>query len=135
MTAQEILNKFWDPVEGTWKWPEDKGFADGKYETARSIPRDVRLDRVGEVSRDRGDFMATVGDGYPQRSLAPGASGDYHVFHGTGKQLPPSWEVRYGKVGEAFGWPGGGTQWVVVDAKKRIVLIQWLIDEGYLDPE
>ena len=77
--------------------------------------------------------MGTLGDSYPQRSLAPGSSGDYNIFHGTGKELPDGWEVRYGKVGETFGWPGGGTQWVVVDGDGRIVLIKWLIDEGYLD--
>jgi hypothetical protein len=78
--------------------------------------------------------MGTTGDSYPQRSLAPGSSGDYHVFHGTGRELPPGWEVRYGTVGEAFGQPGGGTQWVVVDDKNRIVLIQRLINDGYLAP-
>ena len=76
--------------------------------------------------------MGTVGDSYPQRSLAPGSSGDYNVFYGTGKQLPEGWEVRFGRVAEAFGWPGGGTQWVVVDNDDRIVLIQTLIDKGYL---
>jgi hypothetical protein len=133
MTAQDVLNKFWDPLKNTWDWPKHDGFADGKWETARSIPTDVRLDRIGEVSDERGDFMGAAGDSYPQRSLAPGASGDYHAFHGTGKQLPEGWEVRYGKVGEAFGQPGGGTQWIVVDNNKKIVLIKWLIENGYLD--
>lgn len=108
MTAQDILNKFWDPIKNTWDWPKHDGFADGKWETARSIPTDVRLDRVGEVSEKRGDYMDTAGDSYPQRSLAPGSSGDYNVFQGTGKPLPDGWELRYGKVGEAFGYPGGG---------------------------
>jgi hypothetical protein len=133
MTAQDILNKFWDPINKTWDWPKHDGFAGGKWHTARSIPPEVRLDRIGEVSGDRGDFMGAIGDGYPQRGLAPGSSGDYTILRGTGKQLPDRWEVRYGKVGEAFGWAGGGTQWVVVDEEGNFVLIRYLIDKGYLD--
>ncbi|WP_293321053.1 NAD(+)--arginine ADP-ribosyltransferase [Mycobacterium sp.] len=34
MNAREILNRFWDPAIGTWKWPEANGFADSKWETA-----------------------------------------------------------------------------------------------------
>jgi hypothetical protein len=132
MTPQGLLDRFWNHAEGTWDWPKANGFADGKWETVHSIPKSASLDRIGEVSDQRGDFMGTTGDSYPQRSLAPGSSGDYHVFHGTGRELPPGWEVRYGTVGEAFGQPGGGTQWVVVDDKNRIVLIQRLIDDGYL---
>lgn len=133
MNAQDILNQFWDPVKGTWKWPEANGFADGKWDTARSIPKEAWLDRIGEVSGQRGDFMGEIGDSYPQRGLAPGTSGDYNRFHGTGKELPDGWEVRYGKVAEAFGQPGGGTQWVVADKDGQIVLIKYLLDEGYLD--
>lgn len=133
MTAQDILNQFWDPIQGTWKWPEFNGFADGKWATSRSIPKEVWLDRIGEVSDQRGDFMGQVGDSYPERSLAPGSSGDYNRFHGTGVELPDGWEVRYGKVADAFGQPGGGTQWVVIDGDGQTVFIQYLIDEGYLD--
>ena len=132
MSAQDILNRFWDPVKGTWDWPKANGFADGTWETTHSIPKEAWVDRIGEVSDQRGDFMGSVGDSYPQRSLAPGSSGDYNVFQGTGKQLPEGWELRYGKVGEAFGWPGGGTQWVVVDENGNIVLIDTLIRRGYL---
>lgn len=133
MNAQEILNAFWDPAKGTWKWPEANGFADGKWETARSIPKAVWLDRIGEVSDARGDFMGAFGDSYPDRGLAPGSSGDYNRFHGTGKELPDGWEVRFGKVADAFGQPGGGTQWVVIDEEGQTVLISFLIDNGYLD--
>lgn len=133
MTAQEILNKWWDPATGTWDWPKVEGFADGIYKTARSIPKDAWLDRIGEVSDAKGDFMGAVGDSYPHRGLAPGSSGDYNRFHGTGKELPEGWEVRYGEVGDAFGQPGGGTQWVVIDKNKKTVLIKWLIENGYLD--
>lgn len=65
-----------------------EGFADGIYKTARSIPKDAWLDRIGEVSDAKGDFMGAVGDSYPHRGLAPGSSGDYNRFHGTGKELP-----------------------------------------------
>ncbi|OBF67755.1 NAD(+)--arginine ADP-ribosyltransferase [Mycobacterium sp. 852002-51971_SCH5477799-a] len=132
MSAQDILNKYWDPVKKTWHWPEHDGFADGKWETSRRIPTETRLNRIGEISDTRGEFMGAVGDSYPQRSLAPGSSGDYNIFHGTGKELPEGWEVRYGKVGEAFGWPGGGTQWVVVNAKRQFVMIDFLLKNGYL---
>jgi hypothetical protein len=71
--------------------------------------------------------MGSVGDSYPERSLAPGTSGDY-----SGKRLPEGWQLRYGKVTEAFGQPGGGTQWIVVDNKGSIVLIDTLIKRGYL---
>ena len=132
MNAQDILNQFWNPEKGTWKWPEADGFADGKWQTARNIPEELSLDRIGEVSDQRGDFMGRVGDSYPERGLAPGSSGDYTRFHGTGKELPEGWEVRYGKIAEAFGQPGGGMQWVVVDGNGKIVLIHDLIEDGYL---
>ncbi|ORV59030.1 NAD(+)--arginine ADP-ribosyltransferase [Mycobacterium europaeum] len=133
MTAQEILDNFWNHAEGTWKWPLENGFSDGKWETARSIPEHVWLDRIGEVSNQRGDFMGAVGDSYPERGLAPGSSGDYNRFQGTGKELPADWEVRYGNVAEAFGQPGGGIQWVVYDTKNKItVLIDTLLEDGYL---
>nr|WP_232070625.1 TNT domain-containing protein [Mycobacterium lacus] len=31
--------------------------------------------------------------------------------------MPGGGELRYGEVAEAFGQPGGGTQWVVVNEK------------------
>jgi hypothetical protein len=132
MSAQDILNKYWDPVKNTWDWPKHDGFADGKWDTSRNIPTNTRMNRIGEISGNRGEFMGAVGDTYPQRSLSPGSSGDYNVFHGTGKELPEGWEVRYGKVAEAFGWPGGGTQWVVVNAKDQFVMIDFLLKNGYL---
>ncbi|OBK06690.1 TNT domain-containing protein [Mycobacterium sp. 1245852.3] len=132
MSAQDILNKYWDPIKNTWDWPKHDGFADGKWETSRNILTDTRMNRIGEISGNRGEFMGAVGDSYPQRSLAPGSSGDYNVFHGTGKELPEGWEVRYGKVAGAFGWPGGGTQWVVVNAKGQFVMIDFLLKNGYL---
>ncbi|GAB5014663.1 hypothetical protein JHV666_42600 [Mycobacterium avium subsp. hominissuis] len=50
--------------------------------------------------------MGAVGDSYPHRGVALGSSGDYNRFHGTRKELPEGWEVRYGEVGDAFGQPG-----------------------------
>lgn len=41
--------------------------------------------------------------------------------------------LRDGKVADAFGQPGGGTQWVVVDEEGKTVLISFLLDNGYLD--
>jgi hypothetical protein len=132
MTPQELIDAYWDSEKGTWKWPPHDGFADGKWEVAHNIPTKVLMDRIGEVSEKRGDFMGRVGDSYPQRGLAPGTTGDYNVFQGTGKELPDGWEFRYGKVAETFGQPGGGTQWVVVDENGKTVLIEVLLRRGYL---
>ena len=41
-------------------------------------------------------------------------------------------EDANGEVADAFGQPGGGTQWVVVDNNGEIVLIHDLIEDGYL---
>jgi hypothetical protein len=132
MTAQQILDKYWDPLNGTWDWPKRDGFAFGKWETVDRIPTDIRFDRIAEVSETKGDYMGTAGDSYPQRSLAPGSSGDYNIFEGTGEPLPEGWRVRYGKVADAFGHLGGGTQWVVVDNDGAIVMIDFLLRNGYL---
>ncbi|WP_245850223.1 TNT domain-containing protein [Mycobacterium angelicum] len=133
MTQQEMLDSHWDHAKGTWKWPLENGFANGEWDVADAISTELKLDRIGEVSGQRGDFMGSVGDTYPQRALAPGTTGDYHVFQGTGRQLPNDWELRYGKVGVAFDQPGGGTQWVAVNIKTgQNILIDTLIEHGYL---
>ncbi|VBA44285.1 Outer membrane channel protein CpnT [Mycobacterium attenuatum] len=134
MSLQELIDAYWDSGNRTWKWPLHDGFADGKWEVAHSIPEQLTLDRIGEVSAERGDFMGNVGDSYPQRALAPGTTGDYHIFKGTGKTLPEGWELRFGSVAAEFGQPGGGTQWVVVDEKGQKVLIEVLLRRGYLSP-
>nr|WP_231973894.1 glycohydrolase toxin TNT-related protein [Mycobacterium sp. E1319] len=108
MTTREILEKFWDPVHNTWDWPKSDGFADGHWQTADRFPPGLLVDRIGEISSQRGDFLGSAGDSYPQRGLAPGSSGDYNVLAGTGKPLPTGWELRYGEIAEAFGWPGRG---------------------------
>lgn len=134
MTSDELLEKYWDSENHRWNWPPHDGFKDGQYTVADRIPTDVRVDRIGLVNNQVGDFMAAEGDIYPSRGLAPGTSGDYNVFAGTGEPIPPGWEVRYGETGEAFDQPGGGTQWVVVDENGNTILIQTLIDDGYLAP-
>lgn len=132
MSLQELIDAYWDSGKRTWKWPLHDGFADGRWEVAHSIPDGLSLDRIGEVSIERGDFLGSVGDSYPKRALAPGSTGDYHLFEGTGKTLPDGWELRYGKVASVFGQPGGGTQFVVVDEKGKMVLIEVLLRRGYL---
>lgn len=134
MTSDELLEKYWDSENHRWNWPPHDGFKDGQYTVADRIPTDVRVDRIGLVNNQVGDFMAAEGDTYPSRGLAPGTSGDYNLFAGTGEPLPPGWEARYGETGEAFDQPGGGTQWVVVDEDGNTILIQTLIDDGYLSP-
>lgn len=134
MTPDELLAKHWDSEHHRWNWPLENGFKDGEWTVGDRIPSDARLDRIGAVSERTGDFMAAEGDSYPSRALAPGSSGDYNVFEGTDKPLPPGWEARYGEVGEAFDQPGGGTQWVVVDEFGDTVLIDTLVEGGYLRP-
>lgn len=132
MTHQDIIGDHYTPRGGP-NWPPHDGFANGKWETLDRIPENVHLDRIGEVSGSRGDFMATQGDPYPSRALAPGSSGDYHTFQGTGKPLRSDWELRWGQVEPAFGQPGGGTQWVVVDKETGDhILVDTLIRDGYL---
>ncbi|CPS05539.1 glycohydrolase toxin TNT-related protein [Mycobacteroides abscessus] len=132
LTHQDIIGDHYT-ARGGPAWPPHDGFANGKWESLDRIPENVRLDRIGEVSGSRGDFMATQGDSYPSRALAPGSSGDYHTFQGTGKPLRNDWELRWGEVGPAFGQPGGGTQWVVVDKETGDhILVDTLIRDGYL---
>jgi len=132
MTHQDIINNHYTP-DGRPNWPPHDGFLNGKWDTLDHIPENARLDRIGEVSGTRGDFMATEGDSYPSRALAPGSSGDYHTFQGTGLQLPPELELRVGEVGSAFGQPGGGTQWVVVNKETGAhIFIKQLLEDGYL---
>jgi hypothetical protein len=134
MTAHELLENFWDADKHTWKWPPHDGFKDGVWSVTDRIPMDIRLDRIGLVTERTGDFMGVEGDSYPSRGLAPGTSGDYNVFRGTGATLPPGWEVRYGEVADVFDQPGGGTQWVVVDEYGKTVLIDTLIEEELIVP-
>jgi len=132
MTPQDVINNHYTP-DGRPDWPLHDGFLNGQWKALDHIPENVQLDRIGEVSGIRGDFMGSAGDSYPSRALAPGSSGDYHVFQGTGKQLPSRWELHYGEVAPEFGQPGGGTQWIVVDKKTGAhILIKQLLEDGYL---
>jgi hypothetical protein len=139
MTRQELLDRYCNP-DGSVRWPPHDGFADGRYDVTDRIPEGEPLDRIGEILPQRGDFMGSAGDSYPGRALAPGSSGPYHRLEGTGKQLPTDWELRYGKIAEAFDQRGGGKQWVVVDTSDvvngapRKVYIDALIDGGYVRP-
>lgn len=138
LTRQELIERYCNP-DGSVRWPPNDGFAGGRFEVADRVPAGQPLDRIGEVSAARGDFMGSAGDSYPSRALAPGSSGQYHRLEGAGKPFSrPTWELRYGKVAEAFDQPGGGRQWVVVDTSKVIdgvphkVLVDQLIKEGYV---
>lgn len=138
LTRQELVDRYCNS-DGSIHWPPHDGFADGRFNVADRIPEGQPLDRIGDISAQRGDFLGSAGDSYPARALAPGSSGPYHLLEGTGKPFSrPTWELRYGKVAEAFDQPGGGRQWVVVDTSKVIdgapqkVLIDQLIKEGYV---
>jgi hypothetical protein len=132
LSREEIVERYWDAERNMWKWPNHDGFLAGIYETARAFPAELRFDRIGLVTDWTGDFLSSAGDSYPARALAPGTSGDYHVFVGTGRPLPSDWELRFGPAGPAFDQPGGSTQWVVVDHEGEHVLIEQLVVEGYL---
>jgi len=102
LTPQELLARHWNPETHTWNWPPHDGFKDGLWTTTDHIPERQNLDRVGLINDKVGDFMGVEGDSYPARALAPGTSGEYNVFRGTGATAPPGWEVRYGDVAQAF---------------------------------
>ncbi|WP_081809303.1 toxin glutamine deamidase domain-containing protein [Mycobacterium sp. URHB0044] len=132
MSPEDIIERYWDPERNTWNWPPHSGFRDGSHDVARAFPKNLVLDRIGLVTDWTGDFLSSAGDSYPSRALAPGTSGDYHLFQGTGTPLPPEWELHFGEAGPAFDQPGGSTQWVVVDQEGNHVLIDQLVNEGYL---
>ncbi|MBU8823149.1 toxin glutamine deamidase domain-containing protein [Mycolicibacterium goodii] len=134
LTPQELLARHWNPETHTWNWPPHDGFKDGLWTTTDHIPEGQNLDRVGLINDKVGDFMGVEGDSYPARALAPGTSGEYNVFRGTGATVPPGWEVRYGDVAQAFDQPGGATQWVVVDEFGDIIKIHTLVEEGIIEP-
>lgn len=112
LTPEQILDRYWVDGKG-WAYPPNNGFK-GDYHVSDNIPEGTRLDRIGSSD---GGFMGRDGDSYGARALPPGKTGAYHEWVGTGKPLPDAWEVRHGEVGQAFGHPGGGEQWVVVDKR------------------
>ncbi len=99
-----------------WDWEvqaPNNGFAGDPLPTDR-IPNNLRLDRLGS---NGGGFLSPEGIPLPQRATPPGLAAQYHVFEGTGAPVPPDkdWVVLHGPAKDAFGQPGGGEQWVVVD--------------------
>lgn len=130
LTPNQIVDKYWNADKGTWNWPEHSGFADGKYTTSTSLPPGTHLDRIGYPG---GKFLGTQGDSYGQRALAPGsAAGGYHTYEPGPNPLPSGWEIRHGKIGEAFDHGGGGTQWVFIDKSGEEVPVDTLIKMGVL---
>lgn len=99
-----------------WDWDRqapNNGFL-GDPIVADRIPQGHELDRLGSNS---GGFMADEGAPLSTRAMPPGVANDYHTFEGTGRRIPDglNWEVQYGPAKDAYGQPGGATQWAVID--------------------
>ncbi|HZU48391.1 MAG TPA: TNT domain-containing protein, partial [Mycobacterium sp.] len=116
-TPEEFARDFTVPGahdEPRWDWDgqaPNNGFA-GTPEVMDHIPKEMRLDRVGP---NGGAFMSPEGTPLAERGTPPGLAAQYHLFEGTGKAIPEEWEVLHGPAKSAFGQPGGGDQWVVID--------------------
>lgn len=116
LTPDQIVDRYWDPTrgpEGSWAYPPNEGFS-GTPHVSNGIPAGTHLDRIGGES---GEFLGREGDSYGARALSPGNANKYHTYVATGQPLNPKWEVRDGTIAPAFGQPGGGHQWLVVDKK------------------
>ena len=117
-----------------WDWDvqaPNNGFA-GEPMTTDRIPTNLRLDRLGP---NGGGFLSPEGIPLPQRATPPGLTTQYHIFEGTGEPIPQgkNWEVQFGPAKDAFGQPGGGEQWVVVDkATNSPISVDDLKDAGML---
>ncbi|WP_322860616.1 glycohydrolase toxin TNT-related protein [Mycobacterium europaeum] len=99
-----------------WDWEGQaprNGFA-GEPSTGNCIPTEIRLDRLGS---NAGGFLSPEGVPLAERATPPGLATQYHLFEGTGREIPPGkdWLVQHGPAKEAFGQPGGGEQWIVLD--------------------
>jgi hypothetical protein len=123
--------------ERWWDWDVQapkNGFVGEPLEGAH-IPIDLRLDRVGP---NGGGYLSPEGTPLPERATPPGLAGQYHVFEGTGGGIPAGkdWVVQHGPAKEAFGQPGGGEQWVVIDRAPgipgRAVSVEELIEARML---
>lgn len=120
--------------ETRWDWDvqaPNNGFA-GEPMTTDRIPSNLRLDRLGP---NGGGFLSPEGIPLPERATPPGLAAQYHVFEGTGEPVPPgkNWEVQFGPAKDAFGQPGGGEQWVVIDKATGLpVPVDDLKDDGML---
>ncbi|WP_244897605.1 TNT domain-containing protein [Mycobacterium alsense] len=100
----------------SWDWANqapNNGFAGVPAETTH-IPNGLRLDRLGS---NHGGFLSLEGVPLAERATPPGLAAQYHLFEGTGREIPPGrdWVVQHGPAKDAFGQPGGGDQWVVLD--------------------
>ncbi|WP_053094077.1 glycohydrolase toxin TNT-related protein, partial [Mycobacterium heckeshornense] len=131
-SPEEFVKEFTVPGtdgEPRWDWEHQaphNGFA-GVPEETNHIPHGLRLDRVGP---NGGAFMSPEGTPLAERATPPGLAAQYHVFEGTGRSIPAGrdWTVLHGPAKDAFGQPGGGEQWVVIDnSTKREVSVQELI--------
>jgi Tuberculosis necrotizing toxin len=117
-----------------WDWDvqaPNNGFAGEPMPTDR-IPTNLRLDRLGP---NGGGFLSPEGTPLPERATPPGLANQYHIFEGTGQPIPAgkNWEVQFGPAKDAFGQPGGGEQWVVVDKATDLpVSVDELKDAGML---
>jgi hypothetical protein len=123
--------------ERWWDWDVQapkNGFAGEPLEGAH-IPADFRLDRVGP---NGGGYLSPEGTPLTERATPPGLASQYHVFEGTGGGIPAGkdWVIQHGPAKEAFGQPGGGEQWVVIDRTPgipgRAVSVEELIEARML---
>jgi hypothetical protein len=118
-TVEEFKREF--TIRGSsgetwWDWDVQapkNGFA-GEPLESNHIPTDLRLDRLGS---NGGGYLSPEGTPLPERATPPGLAAQYHLFEGTGRDIPPGkdWVVQHGPAKDAFGQPGGGEQWVVID--------------------
>ncbi|MGB8391476.1 TNT domain-containing protein, partial [Mycobacterium sp.] len=109
-TIQGLSGETW------WDWDAQaprNGFARNPLES-NLIPPDLRLDRLGS---NGGGFLSPEGTPLAERATPPGLATQYHVFEGTGREIPSGkeWVVQHGPAKDAFGQPGGGDQWIVLD--------------------
>lgn len=136
-TVEEFRREF--TIEGSngkvsWDWDAQaprNGFA-GEPEESSHIPPNLRLDRLGS---NAGGFLSPEGVPLAERATPPGLATQYHLFEGTGREAPPGkdWIVQHGPAKEAFGQPGGGDQWIVLDkGTNKPVPVEELIVERLL---
>ena len=93
---------------------------------------DLHLDRLGP---NAGGYLSPEGAPLVERATPPGLAAQYHLFEGTGREIPPGmdWVVQHGPAKDAFGQPGGGDQWIVLDKTKgKPVPVEELIIERLL---
>ncbi|BBZ69962.1 TNT domain-containing protein [Mycobacterium paraseoulense] len=120
--------------EPWWDWEGQaprNGFA-GEPSIGNCIPTEIRLDRLGS---NAGGFLSPEGVPLAERATPPGLATQYHTFEGTGREIPPGkdWVVQHGPAKEAFGQPGGGEQWIVLDTStKKPVPVDELIQARLL---